>query len=73
MKPKGHFEINWPLEQFFLTVGQNNLGNKISLATFRLNNEYKFADPLKQKRILIVTQENDFESQNFDSTSEQFW
>ena len=37
------------LEQFFLTIGQNNLGNKISLATFRLNNEYKFADPLKQK------------------------
>ena len=23
------FEIYWPLEQFFLTVGQNNFGNKI--------------------------------------------
>ena len=30
MTAKGHFEINWSLEQFFLTVCQNNFGNKIT-------------------------------------------
>ena len=30
-RPEIHFKINWPLEDFFRTVGQNNFGNKIPL------------------------------------------
>ena len=40
MTPERHFEINWPLEQFFLTVGQKYFGKKNTLSLFSVLTHY---------------------------------
>ena len=41
--------FSWSVEQFFLTVGQNNFGNKIPNFTFYLISKHFFFPSVKQK------------------------